>query len=251
MPEDAVKKFIRAATSRLNLGVVGAAATAAAALQSWPVVALGGAAYTAVVAWDFVSGKKDKAETIPGAATLHDASMQRFANAIGSANVERETVLRDTSDEVKANLALTLASAAELEARAGKLVRRGDELARYLATVNPHAVAKSVADLTQRVSQTPDAEARAHYESARIARVQHYEAIQELALAKERIEATLLSIAATLDGLAPKVVRMRTLDAAAMDALSGNLKSELDTMNVEIESFEEALASLTRPPSKV
>ncbi len=66
----------------------------------------------------------------------------------------------------------------------------------------------------------------------------------DLVAAKERIGASLLSIAATMEALPGKIVRMRALDAQAMDQLTGDVKDELDRMNVEIQSFEETLTTL-------
>ena len=47
-----------------------------------------------------------------------------------------------------------------------------------------------------------------------------------------------------MEALPGKVVRMRALDAQAMDQLTGDVKDELDRMNVEIQSFEETLTTL-------
>jgi uncharacterized membrane protein len=101
-----------------------------------------------------------------------------------------------------------------------------------------------VATLAQRVSQTADAEARAQYQSALKARQELLQTLHDLVAARERIHASMLSIAATLEGLPAKIVRMRALDARAMDKLTGDVKDELDRMNGEISTFEETLRSL-------
>src|SRR5262249_59259470 len=46
------KVFAKAASTWTSLGVARAAALAAAALGSWPILAIGGAAYAALVGWD-------------------------------------------------------------------------------------------------------------------------------------------------------------------------------------------------------
>jgi hypothetical protein len=51
-------------------------------------------------------------------------------------------------------------------------------------------------------------------------------------------------IVATLEGLPAKIVRMRALDAQAMDQLSGSMHDELDPMDVELKALEETLATL-------
>jgi hypothetical protein len=54
-PKQLGKVLGKAATSVVNLGVAGASAAGALALHSWPILALGGAAYAALVAWDMVT----------------------------------------------------------------------------------------------------------------------------------------------------------------------------------------------------
>ena len=56
--------------------------------------------------------------------------------------------------------------------------------------------------------------------------------------------ANLTRMVATLEALPPKVVRMRALDAQAMDALSGTMNDELERINGDIKAFEETLQSL-------
>ena len=49
------KILAKAASTWTSLGVVGAAVVTAAALGSWPILAVGGAAYAALVGWDLAS----------------------------------------------------------------------------------------------------------------------------------------------------------------------------------------------------
>ena len=72
----------RAATGWLNLGVAGAAAVGAAALQSWPVAVLGGVTYVALVAWDFARGPKVRVE--PQKAEFSDLKKYKDAQTQGS-----------------------------------------------------------------------------------------------------------------------------------------------------------------------
>lgn len=249
-PKD--KSFVQAATGVVNLVVMGAAAVGAAALHSWAILALGGAAYGAMVAWDLVGGKKG-AKNEPASpqslrlddpASYKDPSVQAAARAILAARLEIERVLKDTPADVAANLALALLSVDELEERAAKLARRGEDLAQYLRTTDPRVVQQDVHTLAQRVATATDAEAKSQYAAAHAARQEHLATLQDLVAARERIHASMLSIAATLEGLPAKIVRMRALDARAMDKLTGDVKGELDRMNDEIRTFEETLKSL-------
>lgn len=245
------KRIASAVTGVLNLVVVGTAAVGAAALHSWAILALGGAAYGALVAWDLVGGKsagKQHAAPVPEklrrASDYKDASVQAAVRAITTARLDIDRVLEDTPQDVTGNLAVALVSVDELEERAAKMARRGEDLAEYLARTDPRVVEQDVNVLAQRAASTRDREARAQYEAAYAARKDHLSTLQDLLAARERILASLLSIAATLDGLPAKIVRMRALDAHAMDRLTGDVKEELDRMNSEIRTFEETLRSL-------
>lgn len=243
------KKLVKAVTGPINMAVVGAATVSALALHSWPVVALGGAAYAALVAWDFVSGNDKKAArertSLPEPGRLKDAATRSAVLAIVSARKELERVLEDTSDDVKTNLALALGAADELVERAAVLATRSEDLGKYLVSIDPRVLEQDIAQLRQRVASSKDQEARAQYDAARKAREEHLAVLAELHNAKERVHASLLGIAATLAALPAKVVRMQALDAAAMDELSGSVKDELERMNGELSSLEETLSSLS------
>jgi hypothetical protein len=240
----------RAATGFLNLGVAGAAAVGAAALHSWPLVAVGGATYAALVAWDLVRGGDKRPPGSPEVRTLRDpgsygdVQIQNTVRALLGAKLEIDRVLAETPDEVKGNLATALVSVDSLLERAAGLADRGEDLARYLLTKDPRVVRQDVDSLRQRVSATADAEAKGQYESALAAREEHLKALEDLRNAHERVLASMLSIASSLEGLPAKIVHMRALDADAMDKLGGDVKGELDRVNDEMKAFEETLRTL-------
>jgi hypothetical protein len=250
MGEPIGKRIVRATTGVTNLVVVGAAAVGAAALQSWPILALGGAAYAAMVAWDMATGKGKKAQERGAPPTLGDVDdygdpqTQSAVRNILAAKLQIEKVLAETGEDVQVHLALALASVIELEERAANLARRAEDVSKYLKTTDARVVQADVEALTRRVQQTRDPEARAQLESAAQARREHLDVLRDLWSTKERIDATLLSIASTLEALPAKIVRMRALDAQATDKLSGDVKEELDRMNTEIRTFEETLKSV-------
>jgi hypothetical protein len=257
MSEDGAKKhpLVTAVTGPVNMAVVGAAAIGAVALHSWPVVALGGVAYAALVAWDFVSGNEKKGSraertTLPDPSKLKDPATRSAVQTIRGAQAELARVLDETPEEVKANLALALISAEELVGRAAVLARRSEDLGKYLAVIDTRVLEADVAQLRLRVESTQDPEAKAQYDTARKAREEHLGVILELGKTKERVSASLLGIAATLEGLPAKVVRMRALDENAMDEASGSVKDELDRMNGEMKSLEDTLASIAEAVKK-
>ena len=239
----------KSATSALSLAVAGTATLGAVALHSWSVIALGGVAYATLVAWDLVSGndakKKVRASILPDANTLRDPATRSAMQTLTTSRIQLDRVLQDTSEEVKASLALVLISVDELETRATKLAARAESIGSYLLTTDLRVVEDGVRQLAQRMAETRDPEARAHYESAKKAREEHLATLVELTHAKERIFASLLTIGATMDALPAKIVRMRALDSEAMDTVTGTLKEELSRMNDDMQSLEETLKSLS------
>jgi len=237
-----VRAMAKAATSALSLAVAGTATVGAVALHSWSVVALGGVAYATLVAWDLVSGnEKKKKKEMP----LRDPATRSAMQTLATSRLQLDRVLQETSEEVKASLALVLLSVDELDQRATQLATRAEAIASYLLTTDVRVVEQGVRELDQRVRETRDPETRAQYESAKKAREEHLATLVELTQVKERIFASLVTICATMDALPAKVVRMRALDSQAMDAMTGNLKDELSRMNDDMQSLEETLKSLS------
>ncbi len=238
----------KAAVSGLNLGVAGTAALGAVALHSWSIAALGAVAYATLLAWDLASGKdgskKQRASVLPDPKNMKDAGVRSAMQTLANARTQLDRVLGETSEEVKMHLTTVLSTVDELELRAAKLAGRAETIGGYLLTTDVNAVEEGVRQLGQRIAETRDVEARAQYESAKRAREEHHATLLELTQVKERIFASLVTICATMDALPAKVVRMRALDAAAMDALTGSLNEELSLMNDDMKSLEETLKSV-------
>jgi hypothetical protein len=254
---DAKPKFSKvlgkAASSWTSIGVAGTALVTAAALGSWPILAIGGAAYAALVSWDLASpdfwkkalgGAAPDAARLPAPAKVRDPALRRAVEGLLAGRAELGRVLAETPDDIKANLAGATAQIAELERHAAMLVARGEGLARYLATVDAAAARRELADVEAHIAAARDGAARAQYQTARTARVEQLQALGDVDAAMDRIRAQLSTIVATVEGLAPKIVRMRALDAQAMDELSGSVTEELAHMNNEVRVFEETLKSL-------
>ncbi len=244
----------RSAGGTINLVVAGASALGAAALHSWPVLALGGAAYAALVAWDVaspafwrqvLSGKHqdEVAVRLPAPDSLKDARVRDAVRAIAAARDQLERTLKDSPETVRSHMGLALSSLHELEGRAARLAVRGEELARFLASADPAAVREGIRLAAEQARSTRDAEARAQYESARAAREEQLAALVDIDAARERVLANLSRIAATWQGLPAKVMRLHALDAQATESMYGDLNEELGRMNGEIGAFEETLKS--------
>jgi hypothetical protein len=246
----------RSVVSPLNLSIAGAAAASAALLHSWPLVALGGAAYAALVAWDLVSpdfwrkvivppeNGRTIATRFPDPKKIGDPALRQTAQAVLLARAELDRQVAEASGDVAEQLASVAVSIDELEGRAASLIRGGDQLIRYLSRSDLEGVRREIARLRGRASQTQDAETRDQYELTVKAREEQLTALTDIAGAVERVYANLSRIVATLEGLSAKVVRMGAMDAQAMDNLSGDMNAELERMNREIDTFEETLRHL-------
>ncbi|MCC6623222.1 MAG: hypothetical protein IT385_18325 [Deltaproteobacteria bacterium] len=263
-PWRSLRKVLGAsASSATNLGVAGTAAIAAAALASWPVAAIGGLAYGALVAWDVsndgfwkkVLRRGDAAlptltpdrRLDPGA--VRDKAIADAVRAIVHARAGIAATLDETPDEVRANLTGAVLQVEELQRLAALMVTRGDDVAAYLATVDRKKIHAEVAAIEAKLAATRDPEARRQYEEARDTKLGQERSLIQIGDQYDRILAKLTLVGATLEALPPKIVRMRALDAAARDELSGNVSDELAQMNGDIKVFEETLESLAEVPS--
>jgi len=240
----------RAASGPINLAVAAAGALGAAALNSWPVLALGGAAYAALVAWDLATPdfwKKLQARDVlpptalPEPSTVEDPEARSALVELWVAHRELERVLEDTSPQVTGYVSTMLGSLRQLETHAKALVERSDVLSRYLGNVSVSTV-QTALDRTRGAAATAqDPEARSQLLGAQKSREEQLAALGDIQEARQRILANLSKLVATLQALPPKVLRMQVLDTAAIDAMSGDVNRELDTLSAEVSAFEETL----------
>jgi hypothetical protein len=244
----------------VNLSVAGAAAVGAAALGSLPLLALGGAAYAALVAWDLSSpsfwrkvvaadGAGAGRRELPRPREVFDAETRAALERVHGARASIAAAVAEAPGPLAESLASLLHTLDELDQRVGRLVARSDELSRYLARADELALHAEIGDLADRARRAPDAEARRHYEEARAAREEQLRTLADIAAARERLVANLTQIVATLEGVPARLMKMRALDAQAADDLSGDVGRELTEMNVGLQAFEETLRSLVQEPA--
>jgi hypothetical protein len=225
----------------INLSVAVCAAAGAAVFHSWPVLALGGLTYAALVAHDLL------VRPPPPAAKLDesDAEVASLATSIRAARAELERVVADTPATVREHVVGALTSLRELDGRADALLVRAGGLSRYLASVDLAGARASAAQLEERAQSSSDDEARQKFGMAGAALRERVATVQDIAQARERVLANLAHIAATLSGVSAKLVRMRALDEQSQDALGGDIQTELARTNAQLRAFEETLETLT------
>ena len=243
---------LAAATNVAALGVAGVAGLGAVALHSWAIAGVGLVTYGALFAWELATKKEKGRRDDRGVSDkpIADPATRSALEAVDKARREIASALEEApSDIAQSLLGIRLASD-EMHDKAARLAHAADEISEFLRTAHPGALAQDLASLDQRIAGTRDEETRAQYKSARMARAEHLDTLQELSRARERTYASLLSIAATMQGIPSKIVRVRTLDRQAADLAYGDVREELERMNQEMAGFEETLRELV-PSSRI
>lgn len=251
-PKGVGKVFGRAAAGPLNLSVLGGAVIGAVALASWPIAALGGAAYAALVASDVSNAEfrkrvlfgRTSPARLPNPDKINDPVVRAAVERIALARAELDKVVKSIPLRVRRNVTASLAAIDELEGHGAALALRADELSRYLATVDATAALREADTLAARARHTPDPAARANYEAAAHAAHERVTALNDIATARERTFAHLARIESAIKAVPSKLVRLRALDDQASDTLTGDVGTELERMNVDLRAFEQTLESL-------
>jgi hypothetical protein len=172
---------------------------------------------------------------------VKDPVVRSTVRELWIARAELARVIGEASPQVRGYVEMIIASLGQLESHAAELVSRADLLGRYLATVSPSLVETEVTRLRAESVATDDAEARKQFEQALSSRQEQLRALEDIKDARDRVNGTLSKVVAALQALPSKVVRMQVMDAESLDAVSGDVNRELDTLNNEVSAFEETL----------
>jgi hypothetical protein len=242
----------KSATSPLNLSVFGAAV----ALMSWPIAALGGVAYAALVVSDLSNPefrrralRRGGQVALPRPKDLEDAELRELVTKIEVAREDIATTLAETPERVRKNLSTTIDSLEELQGHAAVLVTRARDLGTYLDRVDLQQAKQEASDLNQRAAASVEANTSQEYRLAATVAGERVTALADIETGRQRILANVTRILATLRGVPPKIVRMRALDDRASDSLTGDFDRELSRMNTDLRAFEQTLESLVEVPT--
>lgn len=246
------KVFGRAAAVPLNLGVLAAAIIGAAVFASWPIAAIGGVAYAALMASDISSPEfrarvlrgRARARELPAPRTIVDPATRAAVERIAAARRHLDGVVKQVPERIARNVRTALAAVDELVGHGAALAQRAEELARYVASADATAARRDADELTQRARATRDAATRASYEAAAAAAHERLTALADIATARERVLAHLAQIESAIAAVPAKLVRLRALDDQASDALTGDVGAELERMNIDLRAFEDALVDI-------
>lgn len=246
------KVFGRAAAGPLNLTVLGGAVIGAVALASWPIAALGGAAYAALVASDVSSAEfrrrvllgRSRPTALPDPKTLTDPEVRAAVERLAIARDGLHETAKSIPDRIQRHVSTALTAIDELQGHGAVLAVRADALSRYLAGVDPAAARREAEALTARATNTADPSAKASYQAAAQAAHERVAALHDIVASRERALAHLARIESAIKALPAKLVRLRALDDQASDALTGDVGAELERMNVDLRAFEGTLEAI-------
>jgi hypothetical protein len=154
---------VKAAFSPVNVSVMAAATAGAAALGSLGVLAAGGVAYVAMVAWD-LSSKSFWSKVVgappepglPAPERLFDPETRSAVAGIAAARAQIARAMSEAPASVASHIEPVVASLAELDGRVGRLAGRADQIARHLATTSVERLRGEVDDLNARAAGVRD-----------------------------------------------------------------------------------------------
>ena len=253
MARRGVRKVLgRSIGGPLNLSVLAGGVVGALVLASWPIAALGGAAYLALVAADVSSPEfrrralfgRARPAKLPAPGAIRDPEVRAVVERIAVARAEIQRAVKSIPERVQRNVAAALASIDELEGHVAQLALRADGLSQYLAGTDLLAAKRDAEALAARAAHTDDPAARASYEAAATTGRERVAALTDIATAHERTLAHLARVESAIKAMPSKLIRLRALDDQASDALTGDVGAELERMNIDLRAFEDTLESI-------
>lgn len=243
-----LRELLVAATRPTSLLVLGGSVAAGLALHITALPALGALAYAALFTWEAVSaGDRPKARTtfaLPDPGTMRDPSVRYAVTHLQRARTELDQVLADTPADIVGGVREALVRIDELWTHSGTLIEQAERLYTYLSTQPRAEVEAEIKRLGERIADTRDPQAQAEYERARATRAGQLETLSRIEGARDRALAHLAGIQAVVEGLGPKVVHMRALDAEEQRTISLDVSRELERTNDDVRAFESSLQGL-------
>ena len=238
----------RALVNPVGLGVAAGAATVAIALTNPIIGVVGGGVYLFTVAIDAIRRRGAKKRR-PGLSIplmkdpneIRDPATRSAVQKILANKAQLQKVLDETPIDLQVHLTKTLGCLDELEIYASRLVERAEDISTHLGSMNLPALVAEVKQLATRAAAAKDPATRQSFEEAKQARMEEIRSLRELKMTKDRIDANLMRVVATLGALPTKVVHMRALDAQALDQLSGDISHDLSAIGEELKISEQVI----------
>src|ERR1043165_2551333 len=240
----------RALVNPVGLGAIAGAAAVAVTIGNPIFAAAGGALYVASVFVDAIRRRRARAKRrrimdviggMPDLDDIRDPETRATVEKMLAARQNLQKVIDDTPPDILMQRQKTKDSLIQLDIYASTLVKRAEDTTAYLRSVNLPALVQEVKMLAMKAAQAKDPEARASFDQAKNARMEQIRALKELKANKERVDADLMRVVAVLGALPTKIVRLRALDAQAMEQLSGDITHDLTAMGEELKTSEQVI----------
>ena len=241
------RQIARAVFDPLGALVLGGAGLAFAVTHAVPLIAVGGLAWATLVSLKLLARPAPSggvSDALPEPREFMDPAVTAQITALRRARDERTVVLAESPATVRDSMGAALDGVPELEQHAVLLARRAESLGDYLRTQDRGAITTDARRMADAAKGTADAQAAAEYGRAVAERGEQIRALDDITGARDRALANLSRIVSALSALPAKIVRMRTLDDAALDALGGDVSRDLGHLNEELRLFENTLSSL-------
>jgi len=230
----------RAALDPIALGTLGVASIAGLTLALW-LLPLGLLAYAAQVllllrAPAPVAPPRPTPRPVLGSAPLNArlAAISRSRDAIAESAAGSAAPL--------ARLLGTISSqAGALVDDAWQLAERGEIIERYLALLDVRAIAGDIARLEGQLASTSDDYTAEQLRQALAARREKHDNAAALQTFRDRIDAQLLNIAATLENTLAETVRLRTADAVGAGDGASEVTRRLSDLRADMSAFRQVL----------
>jgi hypothetical protein len=244
----------RAVQTPGSLLVAGGTLLGAPLFASWWLFFLGVCAWLVVVGArvrdprfvsQVLSGIDPSLRSLPAPAALHDPMLRTLAAQIRVARAHVSRVVSDAPDDVEETFHATVTQLDDLEGGAALLIRRADQIGRWLDTVDKNAIRAEIARLETMIARTSDLEARRAYLDAQRARGEQLRAIEEVTLDHERALAAVMRVAAALESLPAALVRLRLLGTQQREDVAGDLDEQLRKLRGELHHAEQTLLEST------
>jgi hypothetical protein len=240
--------LIKASFTKLNLLLLGAAATGAALAESWSVLLFATASFVMLTALKLCNGRfwngiladvRNQPIALPETSSLLEAQSRSCIERIVNARQVMRQVAEDVPPAIREHFSAAIGHIPHLESRAVALASRIEELSRYLSNISYEAIRLQMQTLESRRRNTSDTDSQENYSSAHAVRAQHLAALDEIGAARERSCAALDHVVGVLERLPSHMMMIRALEAEATDragnGLGGVAWFEDELMRIEEE----------------
>lgn len=247
--------FLRAAGRGMNLCCAGVVATAGLVFQSWTIFGVSIAGYAGMIILDLsrlgfwkrvLDDLRSRPALLPDPEVFTDPAARQLAHRVHQARAELARVIDWPRAAFPARTTALLEVVPDMEKRAIGLLRRLEDLSRYLADKNLRGLAGDVERLRKAAEGGASVPLRLAYQKAHFARREEVQALEEITAAKDLILARLETVVGTLEMFPCEVMRARVADAGLRDQTE-DAPFDPRLLTADAASYDQVLATVVEP----